>query len=141
MTRFLLAAAPVDITALRTELLQPEAGGFCCFEGWVRETNGGRAVFGLDYQAFAPLAVTEGQAILDEARAGFEITDAAAMHRSGSLRVGEIAVWIGVSAPHRDAAFRGCRYIIDEIKRRVPIWKREHYLSGIEKWVAGHDLA
>ncbi|MBB2202219.1 molybdenum cofactor biosynthesis protein MoaE [Gluconacetobacter tumulisoli] len=140
MNRFLIADAPVDIAALREALLKPEAGGFCTFEGWVRQTNEGRAVSGIQYQAFAPLASSEGQTILDEALARFEITATRAMHRTGYLPVGDIAVWIGVAAPHRDAAFRACRYIIDEIKTRVPVWKREHYVGGCAEWVACHHV-
>lgn len=138
MTRFLMADGPVDSVALRTCLLRAEAGGFCSFEGWVRQTNDGRPVLGIAYEAYAPLAVTEGQTILDEALARFDITDVVATHRSGYLRVGEIAVWIGVAAPHRDAAFSACRYVIDEIKKRVPIWKHEHYADGKAGWVACH---
>lgn len=133
-----MADAPADITALRAGLLRPDAGGFCAFEGLVRQTNEGRAVTGLHYEAFRPLALTEGQTILDEAVARFDIVDCAALHRTGYLGIGELAVWIGVAAPHRDAAFRACRYIIDEIKSRVPIWKREEYRDGTREWVACH---
>ncbi|MBB2206551.1 molybdenum cofactor biosynthesis protein MoaE [Gluconacetobacter takamatsuzukensis] len=140
MSRFLMADAPVAIGVLQRELLLPQAGGFCSFEGWVRQTNDGRAVSGIDYKAFRPLALTEGQAILEEATARFAICAATAMHRIGYLAVGETAVWIGVAAPHRDAAFGACRFIIDEIKRRVPIWKQEHYEAGETGWVACHDV-
>lgn len=133
-----MADAPVDITALRRVLLVPEAGGFCAFEGWVRQTNDGRAVTGIDYSAFVPLARTEGQAIMQEAKQRFAICYATAMHRIGYLSVGETAVWIGVAAAHRDAAFSACRYIIDEIKQRVPIWKKEHYATGVTEWVPCH---
>lgn len=136
MSRFALADAPADTAALRQALLQPGNGGYCSFEGWVRQTNEGRAVRGLDYQAYTALALAEGERILAEACARFAIGDARAVHRVGSLAVGELAVWIGVAAPHRDAAFQACRYIIDEIKSRVPIWKREHYLDGDAAWVA-----
>jgi molybdopterin synthase catalytic subunit len=138
MNRFLIADSPVDIAALREALLRPGAGGFCAFEGWVRQTNDGRPVSGIEYEAFAPLATSEGQAILDEALARFDITATLAMHRTGYLLVGDIAVWIGVSAPHRDATFKACRYIIDEIKARVPVWKREHYVDGCAEWVECH---
>lgn len=100
---------PVDSVALRTCLLRAEARGFCSFEGWVRPTNDSRPVPRIAYEAYAPLAVTEGQTILDEALARFHITDVVATHRSGYLRVGDIAAWIGVVAPHRNAAFSGCR--------------------------------
>ena len=140
MNDFIMAETPVDISALRKDLLVPEAGGFCSFEGWVRQTNEGCAVSGIDYSAFVPLARTEGQAILQEARQRFALCHATAMHRTGYLPVGETAVWIGVCAAHRDAAFSACRYIIDEIKQRVPIWKKEHYASGVTGWVPCHTL-
>lgn len=138
MTRFLMADAPVDLNALRDGLHLAAAGGFCTFEGWVRNSNEGRAVDGLEYEAYAALAVKEGERIIEEALVRFEISHAVAMHRTGTLRIGDVAVWIGVSAPHRDAAFRACRYIIDEIKHRVPVWKKEHYLDGDAEWVACH---
>ncbi|KDU94501.1 hypothetical protein GLUCORHAEAF1_13495 [Komagataeibacter rhaeticus AF1] len=140
MSDFIMADAPVDISALRRALMVPEAGGFCSFEGWVRETNEGQTVSGIDYNAVVPLALTEGQAIVQEVKQRFAICRATAMHRTGYLPVGETAVWIGVSAAHRDAAFSACRYIIDEIKQRVPIWKKEHYASGEVGWVPCHTL-
>jgi adenylyltransferase/sulfurtransferase len=82
------------------------------------------------------LAETEGERILAEAMERYGVTDASCLHRTGDLKVGELAVWVGVSAAHRDEAFRACRYIIDEIKHRLPIWKKEHYLSGDTEWVA-----
>ena len=138
MTHFLMADAAVDLNMLREGLHLAEAGGFCTFEGWVRNSNEGRPVDGLEYESYAALAEKEGARIIEEALARFEISHAVAMHRTGTLRVGDVAVWIGVSAPHRDAAFRACRYIIDEIKHRVPVWKKEHYLDGDAEWVACH---
>lgn len=136
MKHFQLTAAPVDLAAQRDALRDPRSGGFCAFEGWVRDENEGRAVSGLEYEAYAPLAISEGERILDEAMQRYGVTAASAVHRVGDLKVGDLAVWIGVSAPHRDEAFRACRYIIDEIKQRLPIWKKEHYLDGDTAWVA-----
>jgi molybdopterin synthase catalytic subunit len=79
--------------------------------------------------------VREGERIVAEAIARFGAARAACVHRVGELAVGELAVWVGVSAPHRDEAFRACRYIIDEVKHRLPIWKKEHYLDGDSGWV------
>lgn len=141
MNLFLMAKDPVDISVFRENLLRQDAGGFCSFEGWVRRTNDGRAVSGIEYVAFVPLATSEGQAILEEAQQRFNIIAVSAMHRTGYLRVGEIVVWIGVAAAHRDAAFERCRYVIDEIKKRVPIWKREHYSSDAAEWLACHEAA
>ena len=136
MSRVSIAAVPADTDALRRALQRPGCGGFCVFEGWVRETNEGRAVSGLDYEAYTELALAEGERIIDEAIARYGVADARCVHRVGRLAVGDTAVWIGVVSPHRDEAFRACRYIIDQIKQRLPIWKKEHYLVGESSWVA-----
>ena len=136
MSRFELSGAPADLDALREALQHPGSGGFCTFEGWVRDSNEGRDVDGLDYEAYDDLARAEGDLIIEEAIARYGVTDARCMHRTGSLQVGDLAVWVGVAAAHRDEAFRACRYIIDEIKHRLPIWKKEHYLDGDTAWVA-----
>ena len=136
MSRFDLSGAPVDLDALRALLQNPGSGGFCTFEGWVRDSNEGRAVDGLDYEAYEDLARAEGDLIIEEAIARYGVTDVRCVHRTGALNVGDLAVWVGVAAAHRDEAFRACRYIIDEIKHRLPIWKKEHYLDGDTAWVA-----
>ncbi|HEX4648116.1 MAG TPA: molybdenum cofactor biosynthesis protein MoaE [Steroidobacteraceae bacterium] len=125
----------IDPESLRTELADPACGGYAAFEGWVRDTNDGERVRRLEYEAFEPLAVREGERILAEALARFGVAHAACVHRLGDLGVGELAVWVGVSAPHRAEAFQACRYIIDEVKHRLPIWKKEHYQSGDSGWV------
>jgi molybdopterin/thiamine biosynthesis adenylyltransferase/molybdopterin synthase catalytic subunit/rhodanese-related sulfurtransferase len=136
MNRFAIATTDIDAAVLRDGLRHPGAGGFCAFEGWVRDSNEGRAVDGLEYEAYAELAVAEGERILAEAIARYGVTDARCVHRTGQLGIGDMAVWVGASAPHRDEAFRACRYIIDEIKHRLPIWKKEHYVTGESDWVA-----
>ncbi|MBV9317576.1 MAG: molybdenum cofactor biosynthesis protein MoaE [Gammaproteobacteria bacterium] len=120
---------------LRAALADPACGGYCAFEGWVRDSNEGQPVRGLEYEAFEALGVREGERILTEALERFGVAHALCMHRLGALAVGELAVWVAVSAAHRDEAFRACRYIIDEVKHRLPIWKKEHYLSGESGWV------
>ena len=135
MKRFRLSPVAIDGNALRAELQTHAAGGYASFEGWVREQHRGRAVRRLDYQAYETLALSEGEAIMEEARERFELIDLRCEHRLGTLELGEVAVWIGVATAHRDAAFAGCRYVIDEIKRRVPIWKREHYADGDSGWI------
>lgn len=138
MTRFRLSAEPVDIAFEQGELADNSAGGIATFEGRVRSHHQGKSVVGLDYEAYEPLALREGQTILTEARQRYDILHARCVHRTGSLAIGELAVWIGVSAAHRDAAFRACRYIIDELKARLPVWKREHYADGEIAWVHCH---
>ena len=135
MKTFRLSETPIDAAAQRIALEDRAAGGAVTFEGWVRNHNEARAVTRLDYQAYGPLAEGEGEAILDEARAKFALRAARCVHRTGSLAIGEMAVWVGVSADHRDAAFAACRWIIDEVKRRVPIWKNEHYADGETGWL------
>ena len=135
MARFRLSGTPFDTATLRAELLDARVGGYASFEGWVRDHNDGRSVDGLRYEAYATLAETEGEAILAEALAKFEILDAHCVHRTGDLAIGELAVWVGVSAAHRDAAFAACRYVIDEVKSRVPIWKHERYADGDAGWL------
>ena len=126
---------PIDPDALRRELFDPAAGGYCAFEGWVRNENEGREVRRLDYEAFEELAVKEGARIVAEAVERFGVRGARCVHRIGELGLGELAVWVGVASGHRAEAFDACRYIIDEVKHRVPIWKKEHYLEGDSGWV------
>lgn len=126
---------PIDAAALQATLNHAAAGGFVAFEGRVRNHNEGKTVVRLEYEAFPELAIKEGQLIVDEAMQRFAIIDAACVHRIGLLEIGDMAIWVGVSAAHRDAAFAACRYIIDEVKQRVPIWKKEHYASGDSGWI------
>ena len=135
MPGFELADTPFDIATLRAQLLDDRVGGYASFEGWVRNHNDGRAVHGLRYEAYPALAKSEGARILEEAYASFDIIDALCVHRVGDLAIGELAVWVGVAAAHRDAAFAACRFIIDEVKSRVPIWKRERYAEGDAGWL------
>ncbi len=132
---FRFRTAPLDLPALRASLEDGACGGYTCFEGWVRDHNDGQRVVRLEYEAFEPLAIREGERIVAEAVTRFGVQHAACEHRIGPLAIGEIAVWVGVSAGHRDEAFRACRYIIDEVKHRVPIWKKEHYENGDSGWV------
>ena len=135
MAQFSFTRAPLDAAAARAALTDPTCGGYVAFEGWVRDHNEGAPVRGLEYEAFEALAVREGERILGEAIGRFGVAHAACVHRLGELAIGELAVWVGVSAAHRDEAFRACRYIIDEVKQRLPIWKKEHYLNGDSGWV------
>jgi molybdopterin synthase catalytic subunit len=132
---FRFVRTPIDVEALRATLADPGCGGYAAFEGWVRDHNEGQRVRRLEYEAYEALAVREAERIVAEAVARFGVAHAACAHRVGDLAVGELAVWVGVSAAHRDEAFRACRYIIDEIKHRLPIWKKEHYLDGDSGWV------
>lgn len=130
-----ITSEAIDPDALRRQLFDPGAGAYCAFEGWVRNRNEGRDVKRLEYEAYEPLAVAEGKKILSEAAERFPLLDARCVHRVGMLEIGECAVWVGVAAPHRDEAFRACRFIIDALKVRLPIWKKEHYVDGDSGWV------
>ncbi len=130
-----MQSAAIDPRALEVRLRDERAGACVTFEGWVRNHNDGAAVTALEYEAHEPIAVAEGERIIDEALARFDITAVHAEHRVGALAIGDCAVWVGVSAAHRGAAFDACRYVIDELKARVPIWKKEHYASGEAGWV------
>jgi molybdopterin synthase catalytic subunit len=132
---FKLTDQPIDAAALLGGLGDTRAGACVVFEGRVRDRNDGRTVRALDYEAYVPLAEQEGEKILAEARGKFQIIEAACAHRTGSLGLGDLAVWVAVSAGHREAAFEACRYIIDETKARVPIWKKEHYEDGAAEWI------
>lgn len=125
----------IDTGSLRESLFDPGAGGYAAFEGWVRNENEGQAVLRLEYEVYEPLAIAEGERILAEAGERYPHLKVRCVHRSGLLEIGECAVWVGVAAPHRDEAFKACRYIIDELKVRLPIWKKEHYASGDSGWV------
>jgi adenylyltransferase/sulfurtransferase len=135
MSAFRFSHMPIDGAQLRAELIDVHCGGFTAFEGWVRNHNEGQQVTRLEYEAFEALGVREGEKIVAEACARYGVTQALCVHRLGDLDLKEIAVWVGVAAAHRDEAFKACRYIIDEVKHRVPIWKKEHYVSGDSGWV------
>jgi adenylyltransferase/sulfurtransferase len=135
MSTFRFSRTAIDVASVRAELADPACGGYTSFEGLVRNHNEGLSVRHLEYEAFEPLAVKEGERIVAEAIERFGIEHAACVHRIGDLAIGDMAVWVGASARHRDEAFRACRYIIDEVKHRVPIWKKEHYENGDSGWV------
>jgi molybdopterin synthase catalytic subunit len=132
---FRLTAAPIDPSVQMEALRDVRTGACVTFEGRVRDQNGGRAVRALEYEAYGPLAESEGDRILAEALGRFQVTQAVCAHRTGSLALGDIAVWVAVTAGHRAAAFDACRFIIDEVKARVPIWKKEHYSDGSSEWI------
>lgn len=135
MSGFTLSSTPLDVAALRRGLDDARAGAVLCFEGTVRNHQDGRAVLRLAYQAYAELAESEGRRIVDEAVERFAVERIVAVHRVGNLAIGDVAVWVGVAAAHRDAAFAACRYVIDEVKSRVPIWKKEAYADGESEWL------
>lgn len=130
-----IGRAQIDPDALRRELFDHAAGAYVSFEGWIRNRNEGHDVLRLEYEAYDLIAVKEGEKVVAEAREKFPLLQAHCVHRTGLLELGACAVWVGVSSEHRDEAFQACRYIIDQVKVRLPIWKKEHYVDGHSGWV------
>lgn len=132
---FEVTAQAIDLAATRARLLDPGCGAYVQFEGWVRDNNEGQQVIRLEYEVYETLAVKEGERILAEAVQRFGVGKAAAIHRSGMLELSDVAVVVGVSSAHRGEAFEACRYVIDQLKLRLPIWKKEYYANGVAEWV------
>ena len=135
MKNFEVTSSPIDLDVFRNRLVDRSCGGYVQFEGWVRDHNEGQPVLRLEYEIYEPLALKEGERILAEARERFGVTRAAAVHRGGVMEITEAAVVVGVASPHRQEAFEACRYVIDQLKVRLPIWKKEHYADGHAEWV------
>jgi molybdopterin synthase catalytic subunit len=135
VSHFVFSREPFTPERYRALVADPVAGGYASFEGRVRNHNEGRVVVRLEYEGYEALGIKEGDRIIAEAFARFPIAKAHCVHRLGVLDIGDLAVWVGVTAAHRDAAFGACRYIIDEVKVRVPIWKKEHYAEGDSGWI------
>jgi molybdopterin synthase catalytic subunit len=129
-----ITAGPIDLAPLVSAVQAPDRGGVACFLGLVRDHHKGRAVLRLDYSAYEPMAEAECGRIVAEAEARWRVA-VALRHRVGSLAIGDAAVAVAVASAHRDEAFAACRYVIEEAKRRVPIWKRELYADGTVAWV------
>jgi molybdopterin synthase catalytic subunit len=136
MTVGFLTEQPIDLASLIAEVQSPERGGIACFIGAVRNHHDGRPVTRLEYTAYGAMAEAELERIVAETRSRWPIA-IAVRHRIGRLVVGDAAVAIAAAAAHRDAAFAACRYAIEEIKQRVPIWKQEFFGDGRVEWV-GH---
>jgi molybdopterin synthase catalytic subunit/rhodanese-related sulfurtransferase len=132
---FTLTNDQIDVSALHGAMEDARAGAVVTFEGKVRNHNDGRTVTTLEYEAYPALALKEGERILAGARQRFDVYDCHCVHRTGSLQIGDVAVWVGVLAAHRGEAFDACRFIIDEVKQSVPIWKKETYDQGDSGWV------
>ena len=144
--KFSISSSAIDVAATRQSVADNSCGALVVFEGWIRDHNEGREVERLEYEVYRPVAEKEGARIIDEAIERYGVSHALCIHREGLLELGDCAVIVCVSSPHRGAAFDACRYIIDETKTRLPIWKKEHYLEGVSEWVncehcaaAGHS--
>ena len=132
---FSISSLNLNRELLHETLSNDMSGAIVVFEGWVRDHNEGKKVKSLEYQIYHELALKEGEKILAEAKEKFNLHGLLAIHREGHLALGEIAIWIGATASHRDDAFKATRYVIDEIKHRLPVWKKEHYIDHTPEWV------
>ncbi len=135
MSAFSFSRSPLVPAELAESLADEACGALVTFEGRVRDHNDGRSVQRLEYEGYEALGTAEGARIIAEALSRFGVSHARCVHRLGALSLGDLAVWVGVSSHHRAEAFAACRYIIDEVKDRVPIWKKEHYAGGDSGWV------
>ena len=126
---------PLDPAALLAEVASTANGASVLFVGTVREVNEGRAVTGIDYAAYSAMADSELRSIATEAAATFDTTHIVVEHRIGTLGLGEASIVIAVAHARRAAAFDAARVVLEEVKRRVPIWKREHYADGTREWI------
>lgn len=131
-----LTNAPIDIGSVARRNVPADCGATVTLDGYVRKFTKGRETEYLVYEAYEPMALKELAKIVDIAKKEFEITAVGIVHRLGRLEIGETSVAISVSSPHRRAAFAACEWLIKELKRTVPIWKKEVYADG-EVWVQG----
>ncbi|MDQ3674161.1 MAG: molybdenum cofactor biosynthesis protein MoaE, partial [Gemmatimonadota bacterium] len=127
MSRSGIVGRPIDAAALIAEVSSPQCGAVSLFLGTVRDQSGGRPVDGIDYTAYAAMAEAELATIVAEAAERFGVASLVVEHRVGSLTLGEVSVGIAAAHAHRQPALESVRYIIEEIKKRVPVWKLEHY--------------
>lgn len=132
---------PLSIQTVSDFVAESSHGAVDIFIGQVRDDNAGRKVQAISYDAFEPLAVRIFEQICAEAQIKFgDSIGCFIAHRTGKLNVGEISILIAVSSPHRAEAFSGCRYIIEEVKCRAPVWKHEYYTDGTSEWTPGNAL-
>jgi MoaE-MoaD fusion protein len=133
---FELTTDPIDVGAIARRVVLPECGATVTLDGYAREWTRGRRTLYLVYEAYAPMALNEMRRLGEQAHEKFEIAHLGIVHRTGRLEIGETSVVIATSAPHRRAAFEACEWAIRELKRTVPIWKKEVFEDG-EVWVEG----
>ncbi len=131
-----LTESPLDVGEIARRVVPEECGATVTLDGYVRKFTKGRETEYLVYEAYEPMALKEMEKLVQAAKEKFEISHVAIVHRLGRLEIGETSVVIAVAAPHRRAAFEACEWLIKELKRTVPIWKKEVYADG-EVWVEG----
>lgn len=131
-----LTSNPINLGPLLDSVQSTARGGIASFLGTVRDHHAGRTVLRLDYSAYVPMAEAEIARIVAEAESRWDV-GVAVQHRLGQLEIGDVAVAIAVASAHRDEAFVASRYVIEELKQRVPIWKKEYFADGTVDWVGG----
>ena len=131
-----LTTEEIDITSVARRVVPPECGATVTLDGYVRKLTKGRETLYLVYEAYEEMALKEMRKLIDIAKGKFQISNIGIVHRTGRLEIGETSVVIAVAAPHRKAAFDACEWLIAELKRTVPIWKKEVYADG-EEWIEG----
>lgn len=129
-----LTRAPIEIESLIRAVSAPALGGIATFLGLVRDHHGGRGVLRLEYSAYEAMAETESARIVAEAESRWPAR-VAVLHRLGELAIGDVAIGVAVASAHRAPAFEACRFIVEEMKHKVPIWKKEFYADGTVAWV------
>jgi molybdopterin synthase catalytic subunit len=134
-----LVRAPIDGAAITTAIKQPDDGAVVVFDGIVRNQTRGRRTLYLDYTAYEPMALRQMEQLAQQAMASYAIRDVWVVHRLGRLQIGESSVYIAVASAHRAAAFEACRWIIDTLKKTVPIWKKEYFEDGAV-WADGEPF-
>lgn len=137
MGRAVVTAEPIEPERVLAKVAAPEDGAVLLFLGVVRDHNDGRPVTGIDYEAYEEMARDVLDEIVSEASERWGTDRIAVVHRTGTLEVGEVSVAIAVSTPHREEGYEASRWVIERIKERLPIWKREHYVDGERRWVPG----
>jgi molybdopterin synthase catalytic subunit len=140
MDFFELTIDPIDITSVARRVIPPECGATVTLDGYVRKFTKGRETLHLIYEAYESMALKEMEKLIENAKLDFEISNVGIVHRLGRLEIGETSVVVSVASPHRKAAFAACEWLIRELKRTVPIWKKEIYADG-EAWVEGEHEA
>jgi molybdopterin synthase catalytic subunit len=131
-----LTTDPISVESVSRRVVPPECGATVTLDGYVRRFTNGRETLHLFYEAYEPMALKEMQKLIEQAKRSFEISNVGIVHRLGKVEIGDTSVVISVAAPHRKAAFAACESLIAELKRTVPIWKKEIYADG-EEWIEG----
>ncbi|HLM60570.1 MAG TPA: molybdenum cofactor biosynthesis protein MoaE [Pyrinomonadaceae bacterium] len=131
-----LTNEPLDVGEIARRVVPAECGATVTLDGYVRRFTKGRETLYLEYEGYKPMALREMEKLIGQARKQFEISNVGIVHRLGKLEIGETSVVISVAAAHRRAAFEACEWLIKELKRTVPIWKKEVYADG-ETWIEG----